>query len=196
MNSFGGLLPWFLHYGYFALAGFLLLGGLYLPLPSNVAILAAGVLSHISQDGVHFNFFVAAGVAFSASVLGDVGAYYIARRLVSRRKQKSLEKKHKSYLKLEIYLKKHPILTISVTRLIGFLSPGVNTLAGSVRLPVRTFIAGDILGNVICVLLYMSVGYVAESVSGNLVNLLGIGIGILVIVVGIYAAAMFFLREK
>jgi membrane protein DedA with SNARE-associated domain len=196
MNSFAGVLPWFLHYGYFALFGFLLLGGLYLPLPSNVALLGAGVLSHITKDGLHFNFFIAALVAFIASMLGDVGAYYLARRFTSKKKREKLEKKHGIYSKVEHYLKKHPIMTVAVTRLIGFLSPAVNSLAGFSKLHVRTFILGDALGNVVCVLLYMWVGFVAESVSGNLVNLISYGIGILVLIALIYGAVIYFLRKK
>lgn len=196
MNSFAGVLPWFLHYGYFALFGFLFLGGLYLPLPSNVALLGAGVLSHIPQDGLHFNFFIAALIAFVASMLGDVGAYYLARRFTTRKKRERLENKHGIYSKVEHYLKKHPIMTVAVTRLIGFLSPAVNSLAGFSKLHIRTFILGDALGNVVCVFLYMIVGYEAESVSGNIVHLLSLGVGVLGVLLVSYVAIFYFLKKK
>ena len=142
-------------YGYFALFVLLFLGGIYVPLPSNVALLFAGILSHITVQGLHFNFFIAAGVAFVASMLGDIGAYYLSRRFSSKKKREAFEKKHQFYRKLESYLKRHPVMRVSVTRLIGFLSPAVNTLAGFSKLHTRTFIIGSAIGNVATVLLYM-----------------------------------------
>ena len=196
LNTLAGLLPWFLKYGYFALFGFLFLGGVYLPLPSNVALLAAGVLSHISVEGLHFNFFIAAGVAFAASMLGDMGAYFLARRFTSSKRRKKFEKGHPTYVKLEGYLKRHPIWTVSVSRMIGFLSPAVNTLAGFSKLHARTFLIGDVIGNVFTVLIYMIVGYVAQSVSGNLVELLGFATSGLLVLAVIYIGAIVFLRKR
>jgi membrane protein DedA with SNARE-associated domain len=85
---------------------------------------------------------------------------------------------------------------VSATRLIGFLSPLTSSLSGFSKLPYRIFIVGDVIGNAACVLIYMWVGYTAESVSGNLVELLSFASGILLIFGIIYAGSIIFLREK
>jgi membrane-associated protein len=196
LGSLAGLLPWFLKYGYFALFSLLFLGGIYLPLPSNLALLGAGILSHITDQGLHFNFFIAAGVAFTASILGDTGAYYLSRRFTSKKRRAKFEKGHPTYVKLESYLRRHPVWTVGVSRMIGFLSPAVNSLAGFSKLPVRIFLTGDIIGNAFTVLIYMLVGYEAQSVSGNLVELLGFATSGLLVLAVIYIAAIVFLRRK
>ena len=196
MNSFVSLLPWFLQYGYYALFALMFLGSLYFPVPSNIALLGAGALSHISIQGLHFNIFIAALVALIGSTLGDIGAYYISRRVSSPKRREKFEKGHKIYRKLESYLKRHPIMTVSSTRLIGFLSPATNTLSGFSKLPVRTFIKGDVLGNTIYVIVFMGAGYLVESASGNIVVLLGFATATLVVLALLYIGAIVFLREK
>jgi membrane protein DedA with SNARE-associated domain len=195
MDSLAGLLPWFLEYGYFALFVLLFSGGIYLPLPSNVALIAAGVLSHISVDGLHFNFVIAASIAFLASVLGDIGAYYLSRTFTSKKRRAKLEKRHASYRKIEKHLRAHPVITVASTRLIGFLSPAINSLAGFSKLSFVQFVIGDVVGNAVCVILYMGVGYYAESISGNLVTLVSIGSGVLVVFAIVYVGILLFLRE-
>ncbi len=196
MSTLQELLPWFLQYGYVAIFGFMFLSELYIPIPSNITLLAAGILSHISEGGVHLNFFIAAAVAFLASVAGDSLAYVVSRAFTSKKRREKLEAKHASYRKVEKYLKKHPRATIAVTRFIGFLSPAVNTLSGFSKLAFSRFITGDIIGNAVCVLLYMGVGYVAESLTGNLVSLLSLGVGILVALTVLYIGTIIFLRRE
>jgi membrane-associated protein len=196
MNSFASLLPWFLHYGYLALFLLMFTGSLYLPVPSNIALIGAGALSHFSQNGLHFNIFIAALIGLAGSTLGDVISYYIARKFSSKKRREKFEKKHKSLHKIEKYLKKHPLMTISVTRLIGFLSPITNSLAGFSKLKAHTFILGDIIGNIIYVIIFMGAGYVVGSASGHLVDLLGFATGTLVILALIYIGGIVFMREK
>lgn len=196
MSSFASLLPWFLEYGYFALFAVMLLGAFYLPVPSNIGLLAAGALSHFSASGVHFNIFLAALVGFAGSVLGDTGAYYFSRRFSSHERREKLKARHNTYRKLEGYLKRHPILTVSVTRLIGFLSPVTNTLAGFSKLHFHLFILGDILGNAVYVILFMAVGYGVGSANDNLVALISFASATLVALALIYIGAIVFLREK
>jgi membrane-associated protein len=196
VNSFTSLLPWFLRYGYYALFALMFLGGLYFPVPSNIALLGAGALSHISIDGLRFNIGIAVLIAFVGAVLGDCGTYYIARRFSSPKRREAFEKKNKSYRKIEAYLKRHPVMTVAVTRLIGFLSPATNTLAGFSKLSFKTFLLGDTVGNAIYVVLFMGVGYVVESTSGNLVALLGLVTATLVVIALLYIGAIIFLRGK
>ena len=196
MNSFASLLPWFLQYGYFALFILMLAGGLYLPVPSNIALIGAGALSHFSQNGLHFNIFLAPAIGLVGSIMGDIGAYYISRKFSSPKRRAKFEKNHKSLHKLELYLKKHPLMTVSVTRLIGFLSPSVNTLAGFTKLSARTFILGDILGNIAYVIIFMGAGYLVGNANGNIVELLGFGTGILVVLAGVYIGAIILMRKK
>jgi membrane-associated protein len=196
MNSFFSLLPWFLRYGYYALFALMFLGGLYFPVPSNIALLGAGALSHVTIDDLHFDIGVAALVGFIGSILGDCSTYYIARRFSSPTRREKFEKGNKSYRKIEAYLKRHPLMTVGATRLIGFLSPATNTLAGFSKLSFRTFLLGDTIGNAVYVVLFMGAGYVVGSVSGNLAALFAFITGILVILSLLYIGAIIFLRDR
>jgi membrane protein DedA with SNARE-associated domain len=195
MESLTDILPWFLHYGYVALFFIMAVGELYLPVPSNLALLAAGALSRLSEGGVHFNIFLAAGVAFIASIVGDMAAYYIARKFGSQKRQEKFETQHKSFRKISTYFKKHPIITICVTRLIGFLSPIVNSLAGFTKLSAKSFFCADVLGNAIYVILYMGIGYIIGGASGSIVTLLAEATGVLVVFSLVYIGAILLLKE-
>jgi membrane-associated protein len=195
MNSLVSVLPEFLRYGYFALFALMLVGGLYVPVPSNIALIGAGALSHFSQDGLHFNIFIAGLIGLAGSVIGDVASYYIARKLSSPKRRAAFEKKHKSLHKLEKYLKQHPLLTVSITRLIGFLSPAVNTLSGFTKLRANIFILGDVIGNIVYVIVFMGAGYLVGSANGHLITLLGVATATLVVLAILYIGGILLMRK-
>lgn len=195
MQAIQPLLPYFFQYGYLALFVILFLSAAYLPLPANIAVIAAGALSHFSSNGVHFNLFLAAAVAVTGNILGDVSGYYLARRFSSPKRRERFQRRHKSFRKIENYLKEHPFMTIGVSRLIGFASPIVNTLAGFTKLPIRIFLVGDIVGNALYTTLYIGIGYVIGSQINNSNVLIGSVTGIVVLIGAIYAAAIYLLRD-
>ncbi len=197
MESFLDVLPSLFEYGYVALTAIMFLGGFYLPVPSNTVLVAAGALSHISYDGLHFNIFLAAAIALIASILGDIGSYYVARRIGHHKQRRErFEAKYKTFVRVGNYLKRHPIRTVSITRLIGFLSPVVNTLSGFTKLPIRIFIIGDIIGNVIYVALFMGAGYLIGSQANNLGELITYTTALLAGVAVIYIGAIIFMQRR
>lgn len=196
MDSLVSVLPYFFQYGYVALFVLMFIGGFYLPVPSNIALVAAGALSHFSYDGFHFNIFLAALIGFAGSVLGDTCSYYIARRFGKHERRERFEKRHTSLRKIGGYLKRHPILTIGTTRLVGFLSPIVNSLSGFTKLPVRTFLLGDILGNAAYVILFMGAGYLIGVATNNVVDILAFGTGTLAVLACMYVGAIVFVQRK
>jgi membrane-associated protein len=191
------ILPLFLMYGYVALFVLVYLGWVYIPVPSNLALIGAGMLSHITQNGLHFNIFIAAAVALIAGVLGDISGYFVARQFGNETRQKKFEEKHTSYKKLLKYLQSHTLLTVGVSRLIGFASPLINSLAGFSKTSVRVFLLGDILGNIAYVAVYMGLGFFIGDASSNTFSFIGVIIGGFIVFLSFYAGIyILFIRDS
>jgi membrane-associated protein len=181
------ILPLFLMYGYVALFVLVYLGWVYIPVPSNLALIGAGILSHITQNGLHFNIFIAAAVALIAGVLGDISGYFVARQFGNETRQKKFEEKHTS----------HTLLTVGVSRLIGFASPLINSLAGFSKTSVRVFLLGDILGNIAYVAVYMGLGFFIGDASSNTFSFIGVIIGGFIVFLSFYAGIyILFIRDS
>jgi membrane-associated protein len=167
MSELAPVLPYFFTYGYVALFFLVFLGAVYIPVPSNLALIGAGILSQITQNGVHFNIFLAAAVGLIANVLGDMSGYFIALKFGNEARQRKFERKHASYEKLSKYLKSHTLITVGVSRLVGFASPWVNALSGFTKIPAGKFLLGDVLGNTVYISLYIGLGYILGNSSSQ-----------------------------
>jgi membrane protein DedA with SNARE-associated domain len=71
-------------------------------------------------------------------------------------------------------------MTVIFSRFVGFATGQVNFLAGLTRTPIRSFLAGDIFGNVICVAIYVLTGYIAARSGYSLPGVAAILGGVLI----------------
>ena len=151
----------FLHvisaYGYPALFLLILLGGINIPIPAGILLLAVGALA---REG-YINPFIALVVVFVASMVADFAVYSLARRFGRNEKFKHFFTRSRFGKPIQQYLEKYPRLTIFLTRIIGVATTPTNALAGLSRMKISTFSAAAVFGNIVADGLYLFVGYLA-----------------------------------
>jgi membrane protein DedA with SNARE-associated domain len=149
-------------YGLPVLFGVILISSVGIPFPISLLLVAAG--SFVEQGEMKLWQVIA--VASVAAVLGDQIAYGLSRwggrRVVSRISRKiHVEDKIKQ---AETFTKRWSGAGIFLSRwLITALGPWVNVVSGMAAYPWRRFLLWDVLGELIWVVLYVSIGYVFSN---------------------------------
>lgn len=165
----GLILSYLLLYKYWVLITVIYFSGLILPLPMNTMLVATGAFASQGYFDIYLSFIVSE----VANVLGDYTGYFITRYW-NKDIILKLKLDHVSYFRrLEIFLKNHSRLTITLTRFLG--TPGfiVNLMAGLAPIPPARFIAYDILGNALDIGFFLAFGYIAGAVWENYSDILG-----------------------
>jgi membrane protein DedA with SNARE-associated domain len=175
-------------YGYPALGLTLLLGAIGLPLPDGVATTVAGSLA--SQGRI--DWFWAAGIAVTASLLGDAIGYGLGR-LLSR---KVLDR-HGHWLgytaarrtRVQSLFEHWGLLTVFITRtFMSYLSSIASLAAGISHFRLPKFLAMALVGRVVWTAGYFGLGYGIggdwEAATGFLTNL-----SVLLLLLALLAAA-------
>lgn len=183
MNITDQVLAALLVYGLPVLFGVILVCSVGVPFPISLMLVAAG--SFVEQGEMKLWQVIA--VASVAAVLGDQIGYGLSRwggrRLVDRLTRKvGVEDKVKQ---AEALTKRWSGTGIFFSRwLITALGPWVNVASGMAAYPWRRFLLWDVLGEVIWVILYVSVGYAfsnrVQAISEILGNLTWVVVGLVV----------------
>lgn len=188
--SIGDLQDWLLTmvvtYGALALAAALFLGGLGLPLPSTLMVVAGGAFV---QQGV-LDLAPALALALVGVVLGDTLSYGIGRALrgpINRRYGQAAP-----WLQAEAYFNRRGGLAVYLTRcLLTAIALPINLVAGGSGYPLRRFLAYDALGELTWLVAYGALGYVFgsqwEAVSDLASDFGGVLAGALIAGAGVYA---------
>ena len=183
MNITDQVLAALLVYGLPVLFGVILVCSVGVPFPISLMLVAAG--SFVEQGEMKLWQVIA--VASVAAVLGDQIGYGLSRwggrRLVNRLTRKiGVEDKIKQ---AEALTKRWSGTGIFFSRwLITALGPWVNVASGIAAYPWRRFLLWDVLGEVLWVILYVSVGYAfsnrVQAISEILGNLTWVVVGLVV----------------
>jgi membrane protein DedA with SNARE-associated domain len=183
MNITDQVLAALLVYGLPVLFGVILVCSVGVPFPISLMLVAAG--SFVEQGEMKLWQVIA--VASVAAVLGDQIGYGLSRwggrRLVNRLTRKiGVEDKIKQ---AEALTKRWSGTGIFFSRwLITALGPWVNVASGMAAYPWRRFLLWDVLGEVLWVILYVSVGYAfsnrVQAISEILGNLTWVVVGLVV----------------
>lgn len=155
----GAALGYLQAYGPIVLAITLLLGGLGVPVPASLLVLAAGAF--VRQD--RFSLPLAFGLALLGAMTGSVGSYLMGR--YGLRKIIARMKRSRSWRKAEETFKRRGGTAIVLTRfLLTPLALPTNLIAGGERFPLARFAALSAVGEAIYILIYGGLGFVfAES---------------------------------
>jgi undecaprenyl-diphosphatase len=145
MDILAALLSWVLLYKYAALFAIVYSAALLLPLPANATLLAVGAFS--SQG--YFNFWLSLTIAVVANTLGDLTGYAVTRRWGETVTHALRLHKFQFFNRLADEFRTDAAVTVFMTRFASSLSTISNFLAGLVKVPFRTFLFYDILGNFI-----------------------------------------------
>ena len=153
------------HYGYAAVAGFLLLENFGVPLPGETILIAASVYAGAGK----LNIAVVWLVAVVASVIGDnIGfaiGHYGGERLVTKY-GRYIFLSAKRFNAAQNFFNKYGGPVVTVARFIAGLRQLNGIVAGSANMKWRTFLIFNILGAVLWVSVWSGVGYLA----GNHIN--------------------------
>lgn len=167
------LLDLLLTYGIVALAPILAASALGLPIPSSLLLLAGGAFAGSGQ----LAFLPLVIVGISATSVGDSLGYWLGRRggvAALDRFGPRLGIKPTALAQADALLGRWGGIAILLTRfLITPLGPVINIVAGAGRYPYRRFIAYDVLGEAIWVLLYLALGYLFSASWDVIADILG-----------------------
>jgi membrane protein DedA with SNARE-associated domain len=128
---------------YLGIVVFLILTGCGLPIPEEVPIVTAGVLaSHQSLDPVWAFAACLIGALLGDLVMYSIG-YYFGHSLVARHPHLAKLLHAEDEAKVEKMIERHGFKVLLISRfLVGLRSP-VYLAAGTIRMPLRKFIAFD-----------------------------------------------------
>ncbi|MEI8131386.1 MAG: DedA family protein [Leptolinea sp.] len=176
------LLTWVISYGPPVIAVILLLGGIGIPVPASLMVIAAGAFS---QQGI-LDPITACIVGFFAVIVGDSISYLIGKkagglmtpRLVS---EANLNRAGNLFEKFGGGM---IVITRSILSALAFPT---NLIAGSSAYPFSKYLVFDMAGELVWILGYGSLGYVFgaewETISDLLSNMGGFLAAILIIAV-------------
>jgi membrane protein DedA with SNARE-associated domain len=160
------------HFTYVGLFLILLLCGLGLPVPEDIALVTGGFLVHrgITQ------YPITLAVSFVGVILGDNSLFFLGRRFgtgilsyfafVRPRTQPRIER-------LKSFMKRHGHMAIFYARFLAGVRALVYLTAGSVGVTPRRFFVYDAMGALISVPLAVSIGYIFGEQIDSAVRYVG-----------------------
>jgi membrane protein DedA with SNARE-associated domain len=146
------------HFGYFAIAGLLVAGGVGVPVPEEIIQLTAG---YLARRGV-LEFVPALATVYGGIVLGDFLLFKLAQRhgerlLRTLRADRLMTAKRRKFV--ESHFERHAFLTIVVARHLSAFRVPVYILAATHSVRGRAFLLADGLSALLSVPLVVSLGY-------------------------------------
>ncbi len=150
------------HYGYAAVAGFLLLENFGIPLPGETILIAAAVYAGAGK----LNILIVWTVAVVASVIGDnIGfaiGHYGGEKFV-KRYGRYIFLSEKRLAAAQNFFNKYGGPVVTIARFIAGLRQLNGIVAGTAEMRWRTFLLFNIIGAVLWVSVWSGVGYLAGS---------------------------------
>ena len=147
------------HYGYWAVAGTLLLENMGVPLPGETILLLASFLAYSEHDRELLSLIVVATIAATVGDnLGFVLGYFGGRRLLERY-QSIFRIQQKTLTRGETLFARYGAVTIFFARFVFGLRIVAGPLAGVLRMPWRKFLVFNLLGAAVWVTTISTVGY-------------------------------------
>jgi membrane protein DedA with SNARE-associated domain len=183
-------LGWVAAYGAPMVAGLLFLGGLGLPLPGTLLVIASGAFIRLSL----LDAYSTPALGYLGTIAGDASLYavgYFARGWIQQRFGQTA-----AWKSAQALFERRGGITIFLTRwLLTAIAFPVTLIAGSSGYHFRKFLIFDFLGELTWVLLYGGLGYAFgsqwELISDFISNFSGFALGALALGVGIYLLVKF-----
>lgn len=189
------LLTQVINYGAPLLAIIVLIGGLGVPLPCTVLVIAAGAFA---RQGI-LPWHTTAIISLISVVIGDAFSYslgYYSRDLVLQRFGETPR-----WLQAERSFQKWGPLSIFFSRfLVTAIALPVNLLSGTSLFPFRKFLAFDFLGETVWIFGYGGLGYLFgsqwELVNEFLSNFGGLALGVVFFFIGTKQGMQWLKRQQ
>ena len=163
------ILPYLLLYKYWAIFIITLIASLAFPVPPGTLLMAS---SAFASQG-YLSFFWVVFFGSLGNIVGDNIGYWLARRYgrqVLRKIGFGKMLDSEKYQNIESRLKKRPGFLIFITRFEVFSNLAVNLMCGLGEVPYRKYIIYELIGEILQVTLYCTIGYFVgdnwEAISG------------------------------
>ncbi len=181
------LLTQVINYGAPLLGVIVFIGGLGVPLPCTLLVIAAGAFA---RQG-YLTWHSAALISIISVIIGDglsysLGYYaseYVLKRFSNTPQWQEAERSFQKWGPLSIFFSRFLVTAIALP---------VNLISGTTRYPFRKFIMYDILGEVIWIFGYGGLGYLFgsqwEVVNEFVSNFGGLVLGVIVFIAGVRQA--------
>lgn len=177
------------HFTYLGLFVVLLLCGLGLPVPEDVALLAGGYLAH---RGIT-RYPVTLGVALLGVVAGDNSLFFMGRRFGAEAVRHFAlwwPGQQRQIKRIEHFMERHGSRAVLYARFLAGLRALVYLSAGSFGVRPAVFLFYDLLGAVISVPIVVTLGYIFSRQLELMVRYIG-GLERLVLVVAMLSALLY-----
>lgn len=127
-------------------------------LPGDSVLFAAGAL--MAKPETNLNIFIMMGLLIAAAIIGDFVNYEIGKHVGARVFKPGSKIFKPAYLeKTQGFYQKYGLKTIIYARFVPIVRTFAPFVAGIVKMPYRQFGAFNIIGGVLWVTLFLSVGY-------------------------------------
>ena len=147
------------HYGYWAVAGGLLLENAGVPVPGETILLLSSFLAYSEHDlRLPWIIVIATLAATLGDNLGFALGYYGGRPLL-RRYQSLFRIQDKTVVKGEALFERYGAATVFLARFVFGMRILAGPMAGTLRMPWRKFLAFNFLGAAVWVTAIATVGY-------------------------------------
>ncbi|MBL8091157.1 MAG: VTT domain-containing protein [Anaerolineales bacterium] len=181
------LLTQIINYGAPLLGVIVFIGGLGIPLPCTLLVIAAGAFA---RQGI-LDWQIASAISIVSVIIGDSLSYSFG--FYSREKVLSRFSATPQWLQAEQSFQKWGALSIFFSRfLVTAIALPVNLLSGTTRFAFQKFLVYDILGEVVWIFGYGGLGYLFgsqwEVVNEFLSNFGGVTLGIVFFIFGVRQA--------
>ena len=179
------------NFGYLAITGSLIAGGMGFPVPEELVQLTAG---YLSRDGT-LSFWPALAAVYVGIVLGDSLFFHVAQRQGNKLLERPavarvLTPARRAFL--DRHFERHAFLTIVVARHTSGLRLAAYALAACHGMKARTFILADAFSALLSVPLVVSLGYLfAEHLEDVKKRIHEVELGLLVAVLLVGAVVVF-----
>jgi membrane protein DedA with SNARE-associated domain len=160
------------HFTYAGLLAVLILCGLGLPVPEDVALLAGGYMAH---RGIT-EYPVTLAISLVGVVTGDCSLFFLGRRFGTgwlRYVGVAHPGSRKSIATMQKFMERHGHRAVFYARFLAGLRAVVYISAGSLGVPTSRFLMYDLLGAAISVPIVVSLGYVFGSEIEEVLHYLG-----------------------
>ncbi|MDO5091130.1 MAG: DedA family protein [Cardiobacteriaceae bacterium] len=157
--DFGFLQTFFFEYGYYAVFGVLLLCGMGLPLPEDITLVTAGIISALGPQNVHWMFVI----SYLGVLVGDSLMYAIGWRFGPHIRQKRWFAKlltPERMSRIDYLFQRYGNRLIFIARFLPGLRAPIYVITGITRrVSYWQFAAMDGLAAILSVPLFVYVGY-------------------------------------
>lgn len=190
---FGLVSSYLEHFTYLGLFVVLMLCGLGMPIPEDIALLAGGYLVH---RGIT-RYPITLGVSLLGVVAGDNSLFFLGRHFGSGLvRYFGLERPRRKLQieRIQDFMQRHGHRAIFYARFLAGLRALVYLTAGSFGVKPAVFLAYDLLGAIISVPVVVTIGYLFGAQLEKIVRYLG-GFERLIMVVAVLSVGLYLTRR-